>query len=87
MSRDLTCKEFIDFLWAYLEGTVSQEARNEFERHLERCPSCVAYLKSYSVTVDLVKHAFDEEDEEGGVLLKAAPDQLLAAVIAARQSA
>jgi anti-sigma factor RsiW len=50
----LTCREVIlNYLDEYLDGTLSPEIVEDFERHLARCPSCVAYLNTYKRTRDL----------------------------------
>ena len=52
--RRLTCKEVIlDYLDEYVDGTLSPEVVEDFERHLARCPPCVAYLNTYKRTRDL----------------------------------
>lgn len=51
----ITCRELIDFLADYLDGTLAPAMRHEFERHLKVCPSCVNYLESYRQTVSLGK--------------------------------
>jgi anti-sigma factor RsiW len=51
----LTCREFIDFLMAYLSGELPAEQRAVFEAHLGECPACVSYLKSYQQTVRIEK--------------------------------
>jgi anti-sigma factor RsiW len=80
--RLLTCQELIDFLAAYLDGELEAEARAGFERHLSLCPPCVDYLASYRQTVRLGKQACGPEAE----LPADVPDELVAAILAARRS-
>jgi anti-sigma factor RsiW len=60
----MTCRELIDFLMEYTDGTLAATVRTEFERHLTVCPSCRAYLDSYIKTVALAReslcHGADE---------------------------
>lgn len=49
----VTCEEVITFLLEYLTRELDEEEETEFERHLEICPSCVAYLKTYKEAVRL----------------------------------
>jgi anti-sigma factor RsiW len=79
MTRWMTCREFLDFLWAYLSSEVTDQQREEFEYHLSGCPSCVAYMKSYRETVALGKAAFDATDEP---LPEDVPDELVEAILA-----
>ena len=51
---ELTCRELIDFLDDYIEGSQQAGVRTRFEVHLERCPYCVDYLKTYR---DTISHA------------------------------
>ncbi len=54
--RRLTCKELIlDHLGEYLDGTLSSELVQDFERHLRLCPSCVAYLNTYKRTQEFTR--------------------------------
>jgi len=47
-----TCREVIEQLLDYVEGSVPAE---EFEFHLARCASCRAYLDSYLKTLRLIR--------------------------------
>ncbi len=49
----LTCRDVIELLADYLEAAVSPETLAAFERHLEECPACVAYLNTYRKTKEL----------------------------------
>jgi anti-sigma factor RsiW len=53
----LTCKDVIELLMDYLESTVTPEVAAEVDRHLERCPACVAYLNTYRKTQELTSEA------------------------------
>lgn len=80
----MTCREFIEFLMAYLDMEVNPEQRAEFDRHLAVCPSCRAYLESYKRTVALGASAFNDEDAD---LPPSVPQDLINAIMAARQKA
>ena len=49
----LTCQDVIGLLIEYLEVTLSAEVLAAFERHLQDCPPCVAFLNTYRKTQDL----------------------------------
>ena len=53
----ITCEEVISFLLAYLMGELPPAKVTDFERHLAKCPSCVAYLRTYQDSVVLGKAA------------------------------
>ena len=77
----MTCREFVNFLMAYLEEELPGAQREEFVRHFELCPDCVAYLRSYEATVRMGKCICDDPD---GPPPADAPDELVRAVLAAR---
>jgi anti-sigma factor RsiW len=72
----ITCRQLIDFIASYRENELTSDAREEFERHLAVCPSCVAYLETYEQTVLLAKAAADDPvpDEIPESLVKAIVD-------------
>jgi len=58
----MTCREVNEFLGACLDQELEAEERGEFERHLGRCPVCVAYLENYRETIRLGRAALVEND-------------------------
>ena len=58
---DLSCQELVQFLDEYVENTQPDGVRAEFERHLESCPDCVDYLKTYRDTISLARGACAED--------------------------
>jgi anti-sigma factor RsiW len=79
---ELTCREFVAFLSEYVEGGLDPDEAARFEAHLAECPDCVAYLESFRETIHLGRECFAEgaEPPEG------APEELVAAILAARGS-
>ena len=47
----ISCREFVELVTDYLEGRLSTEERERFERHLEVCPGCQAYLEQMRATL------------------------------------
>ncbi len=78
----MTCREFIEFLMEYLDGQLPAEQRSVFDAHLEECPTCVEYLKSYQQSVELCRAACECSADEPP---PEAPEQLVQAVLAARR--
>ncbi len=38
------CREFVELVTDYLEGTLPEDDARRLERHLEDCPGCTEYL-------------------------------------------
>ena len=55
MPESITCREFIEFLDAYIDGSVTPERKTAFEAHLAECSHCRAYLDEYRATVRLAR--------------------------------
>ena len=49
----MTCREAIDVLADYLDGTMPPDVAAELERHLAECAPCRAYLATYRKTREL----------------------------------
>jgi len=77
----VTCREFVEFLNAYLDGDLPTDQRAEFDRHLAICPACVRYLASYQSMVGATRAALAED---GGVP-ESAPEELVASILAAKR--
>jgi hypothetical protein len=51
----LTCKQETDFIARYLAAELRDPMLQAFEDHLKLCPDCVAFLKTYQVTMELTR--------------------------------
>ena len=78
--RELSCREFVEFLNDYVGEELDPERRAVFDRHLAICPDCTAYLDSYRKTARLsfTSLATDVVPDEP------IPEALLRAILAAR---
>lgn len=45
--RMITCREFNDFIFDYIEGNLSKKQTVLFKRHMRVCRSCRNFLKTY----------------------------------------
>ena len=70
--KDLVCREAIELLTEYLEGTLPRRRRRRLKAHLDVCPNCSAYLEQIRMTIrlsgsiqpeDLSPRALDELTE------------------------
>ncbi len=80
----LSCREFADFLLAWLDGEVPPEQAAEFEEHLVRCPPCVDYVETYRETIRQGKLACQHQNP-GGEPPEDAPEALVSAILAVRK--
>ncbi|ASJ73556.1 anti-sigma factor family protein [Granulosicoccus antarcticus] len=72
----LTCRQFEDFILAYLDGELTRKQVAMFEMHLLVCRECRDYLASYKRTVEINKVVLGLPDD-------AVPDEVPADLIAA----
>jgi predicted anti-sigma-YlaC factor YlaD len=52
--NELTCKEFVEIVTEYLEGSMSPEERDRFENHFRSCQGCQTYLEQMRQTIKMV---------------------------------
>ena len=57
-----SCKEILETLAEYLEGDLTAEERATFERHMQDCPLCDAFLKTYRKSGDLAREVFKNRE-------------------------
>jgi anti-sigma factor RsiW len=49
--NEMACKELVEVVSDYLEGTLAEDDRRRFEAHLEECPYCVEYVEQFRKTI------------------------------------
>jgi len=49
----LACREVVEMVTAYLEGSLPRRDRRRFEAHLADCPHCTEYLAQMRATIEL----------------------------------
>ena len=81
--EDMTCREFVEFLMAYLDRELPDSQRTVFEGHIRLCPPCGDYLTTYRETVEMGKRVCRDGD---GPVPEEAPEELVRAILAARRS-
>ena len=82
--HDLNCRDFVDFILAFLEKDLPPAQDVEFRRHMAACSSCVTYLETYKETIDLERMACAAEDAP---VPDSVPDKMVEAILAARRVA
>lgn len=77
----MNCREFTEFVMAWIDGELPEDERATFEAHIQECPPCVRFLHSYQDTVRLGKAASADDES----VLQEVPERLIRAVLAARR--
>lgn len=73
MASELTCKELVELVTEYLDGTLPGDELERFEEHLVYCGPCVTHVEQMRETIR-VAGGLREEDLDAAVT-----DDLLAA--------
>lgn len=53
MDDEMTCKELVELVTDYLEGTLPDETQTKMENHLSGCDGCTHYLEQMRQTIRL----------------------------------
>ena len=53
ITNDLACKELVEIITDYLEGTLPEGERARFDAHLMTCPPCREYVAEMHATLRL----------------------------------
>jgi hypothetical protein len=56
----VSCKEFVELVTEYFEGSLAEQDIQRFEQHIEDCFWCARYLEQMRVTINTVGH-IDED--------------------------
>jgi Putative zinc-finger len=67
----VNCKEFVELVTQYFEGTLPEEHVRRFEQHIAQCRLCGRYLDQMRVTITTVGRI------DGESISPAAKDSLL----------
>ena len=51
----MTCKELVERLYDFIQGELEEELCRHLEQHLTQCSHCVAYVKTYQITIHLTR--------------------------------
>ena len=56
----ICCKECIDLLYEYLEGSLNAETATSLEEHFQDCPPCISFLKTYQKTTNICRESLSK---------------------------
>jgi anti-sigma factor RsiW len=51
-TEEMACREIVEVVTEYLEGTLPEVDRWRFEAHLAACPYCVEYVEQMRLMID-----------------------------------
>lgn len=60
LTGDLSCRELVEVLTDYLEGSLPREERARVEGHLRSCDGCDAYVAQMRTTIRLAGRLTEE---------------------------
>jgi anti-sigma factor RsiW len=57
----ITCRQLVELVTEYVEGTLPDAARTRVDAHLAHCDGCGAYLEQMRMTLRVVGHLTAED--------------------------
>ncbi|MCA8960188.1 MAG: zf-HC2 domain-containing protein [Planctomycetes bacterium] len=79
----LTCRELVEILADYLEGSLPEEQFEVLQRHLNLCPPCLDYLDTYRSTIILARECVPKPQQCDA--REECPEELIQAIMNARR--
>jgi len=61
MPEHMTCKEVVELVTDYIEGTLSDDIRLRLEHHLKGCEGCTNYIEQMRQTIQLTGRLREED--------------------------
>jgi anti-sigma factor RsiW len=63
--EEMSCRELVDVITDYLEGTMAEDDSARFEAHLGECPYCVNYLDQMRDTIAALGELSEDSIDPG----------------------
>lgn len=60
-TTDLVCRQAVELMSDYLDGSLSRRQRRRLERHLRNCDACTGYLEQLRTTIAVTGTAAPED--------------------------
>jgi hypothetical protein len=51
----ITCRELLELLFDFVSDELTPDEVQRIEQHLDKCPPCFVFLKTYRLTVQLAR--------------------------------
>ena len=73
MSRDLVCREVVELINGYLDGSLPADVRAAVEAHLAGCDGCTMVLEEFRQTIAMTGMLIEEQvtSDQRDILLAA----------------
>lgn len=79
MPGQITCREFEQFLFDYVEGKLAPVQRKRFDRHMAVCPFCRTSLAAYIKAINMGQKVCAEDEQDD--VFDRAPQELINAIL------
>jgi anti-sigma factor RsiW len=56
----ICCKECLDLLYDYIDGSLDQETTDSLEEHFQECPPCISFMKTYKSTTMICRDTLNQ---------------------------
>jgi hypothetical protein len=53
----VNCKRYLALLHEFVDCTLPQDIQNDIHAHMEACPRCKVFFKTYTMTITLSRKA------------------------------
>ena len=60
MAEPMTCKELVELVTEYLEGSLPENVRTQMDQHLAGCEGCTNYMEQMRKTIRLTGELREE---------------------------
>jgi anti-sigma factor RsiW len=60
---NVTCRELVELVTDYLEGTLSRADRRRFAKHIAACDACTAYIEQIRLTITATGELTEDDIE------------------------
>ena len=64
MKEQMTCKELVELVTEYLEGSLSEDVRVRIESHLSGCEGCTNFVEQMRQTIQMTGQIREENLSE-----------------------
>jgi len=56
----ICCKECLDLLYDYIEGSLDQKLTDSLEEHFQDCPPCISFMNTYKSTTTICRDTLNQ---------------------------